>query len=351
MKIVVLAGGYSPEREVSLTSGSLIANALMQNGHRVLLLDVYEGIRELPEDIESLFLEDGCYTHSVSEEVPDLEALRARCQNGDALIGANVLRLCAMADKVFLALHGSMGENGQLQATLDSHGISYTGSGYAGSMLAMDKDLSKRLFRDAGVPTPNWVWFDLLDGDRKVIIDRIGLPCVVKPCDCGSSVGVSMVDTEEELAFALSEAAKWGRFAVVEQKIVGRELTVGILCGRTLPAVEIIPQNNSAYFDYAAKYQAGGSLEVCPADITEEEWRMMGEATLRLYHALGLTAYSRADFILTEDDTPYFLEINTLPGMTPTSLLPQEAAAAGIDYAALCERILEASLEARKQGK
>ena len=117
MKIVVLAGGYSPEREVSLTSGSLIANALMQNGHRVLLLDVYEGIRELPDDVDRLFLEGGCYTHSVSEEVPDLEALRARCQNGDALIGANVLRLCAMADKVFLALHGSMGENGQLQAT------------------------------------------------------------------------------------------------------------------------------------------------------------------------------------------------------------------------------------------
>ena len=200
MKIVVLAGGYSPEREVSLTSGSLIANALMQNGHRVLLLDVYEGIRELPDDVDRLFLEGGCYTHSVSEEVPDLEALRARCQNGDALIGANVLRLCAMADKVFLALHGSMGENGQLQATLDSHGISYTGSGYAGSMLAMDKDISKRLFRDAGVPTPDWVWFDLRSGNREMLLERIGLPCVVKPCDCGSSVGVSMVDTEEELA-------------------------------------------------------------------------------------------------------------------------------------------------------
>ena len=336
MKIVVLAGGYSPEREVSLTSGSLIANALMQNGHRVLLLDVYEGIRELPEDIESLFLEDGCYTHSVSEEGPDLEALRARCQNGDALIGANVLRLCAMADKVFLALHGSMGENGQLQATLDSHGISYTGSGYAGSMLAMDKDLSKRLFRDAGVPTPDWVWFDLLDGDRKVIIDRIGLPCVVKPCDCGSSVGVSMVDTEEELAFALSEAAKWGRFAVVEQKIVGRELTVGILCGRTLPAVEIIP--DEGFYDYKNKYQ-GRTREICPAEIDQSVASRAAELTERGFAALRLSGYARFDYLLDDKGELWCLEANSLPGMTPTSLLPMAASAVGIDYRQLCEII------------
>ena len=336
MKIVVLAGGYSPEREVSLTSGSLIANALMQNGHRVLLLDVYEGIRELPEDIESLFLEDGCYTHSVSEEVPDLEALRARCQNGDALIGANVLRLCAMADKVFLALHGSMGENGQLQATLDSHGISYTGSGYAGSMLAMDKDLSKRLFRDAGVPTPDWVWFDLLDGDRKVIIDRIGLPCVVKPCDCGSSVGVSMVDTEEELAFALSEAAKWGRFAVVEKKIVGRELTVGILCGKPLPAVEIIP--DEGFYDYKNKYQ-GRTREICPAEIDQSVASRAAELTKRGFAALRLSGYARFDYLLDDKGELWCLEANSLPGMTPTSLLPMAASAVGIDYRQLCEII------------
>ena len=336
MKIVVLAGGYSPEREVSLTSGSLIANALMQNGHRVLLLDVYEGIRELPDDVDRLFLEGGCYTHSVSEEVPDLEALRARCQNGDALIGANVLRLCAMADKVFLALHGSMGENGQLQATLDSHGISYTGSGYAGSMLAMDKDISKRLFRDAGVQTPDWVWFDLRSGSREMLLERIGLPCVVKPCDCGSSVGVSMVDTEEELALALNEAARWGDFAVVEQKIVGRELTVGILCGRTLPAVEIIP--DEGFYDYKNKYQ-GKTREICPAEIDQDVASRAAELTKRGFAALRLSGYARFDYLLDDKGELWCLEANSLPGMTPTSLLPMAASAVGIDYRQLCEII------------
>ena len=150
MKIVVLAGGYSPEREVSLTSGSLIANALIECGHSVLLLDVYEGIDPLPLSVESLFQTKPYPIHRVQKDVPDLDALRARCQNGDALIGANVLRLCAMADKTFLALHGSMGENGQLQGTLDTHGIRYTGSGYLGSAVAMDKDLTKRLLCHAG---------------------------------------------------------------------------------------------------------------------------------------------------------------------------------------------------------
>ena len=337
MKIVVLAGGYSPEREVSLTSGSLIANALMQNGHRVLLLDVYEGIRELPDEVDRLFLDGGRYEHSVSERVPDLEALRARCQNGDALIGANVLRLCAMADKVFLALHGSMGENGQLQATLDSHGIRYTGSGYAGSMLAMDKDISKRLFRDAGIPTPDWLWFDLLEGDRQMLLREIGLPCVVKPCDCGSSVGVSMVDTEEELDLALTEAAKWGRFAVVEKKIVGRELTVGILCGKTLPAVEIIP--NEGFYDYKNKYQ-GTTREICPAKIDGAVAKRAAELTQKGFAALRLSGYARFDYLLDEKGELWCLEANSLPGMTPTSLLPLSASVSGIDYQQLCEIIV-----------
>jgi len=336
LKIVVLAGGYSPEREVSLTSGSLIANALMQNGHRVLLLDVYEGMPRLPHDPESLFLSGGRYEHTVSEAVPDLAALRARCQNGDALIGANVLRLCAMADKVFLALHGSMGENGQLQATLDCHGIRYTGSGYDGSMLAMDKDVSKRLFRDAGIPTPEWVWFDLLEDDRSALIDRIGLPCVVKPCDCGSSVGVSMADTEEELAAALEEAAGWGRFAVVEKKIVGRELTVGILCGKTLPAVEIIPKEG--FYDYRNKYQ-GTTEEICPAEIPDEVAKRAAELTQRGFAALRLKGYARFDYLLDGNGELWCLEANSLPGMTPTSLLPMAASAVGIGYNELCEII------------
>ena len=337
MKIVVLAGGLSPEREVSLTSGSLIANALMERGHRVLLLDVYEGLPSLPDDPDTLFCAGGHYSHHVSEQVPDLDALRARCNNGNALIGANVLRLCALADRVFLALHGSMGENGQLQATLDSHGIAYTGSGYIGSALAMDKDLAKRLFRDAGVPTPDWIYFDFETDSRERILSEIGLPCVVKPCDCGSSVGISMADTEEELAAALDEAARWGRYALIEKKIIGRELTVGILHGKALPAVEIIPREG--FYDYKNKYQ-GTTLEICPAEIPQAAADRAAELTVRGFRALRLRDYARFDFLLDGNGELWCLEANSLPGMTPTSLLPQAAAAAGISYAELCERIV-----------
>jgi len=263
LKIVVLAGGLSPEREVSLTSGSLIANALIENGHRVLLLDVYLGMRTLPAEIDPLFCSTPIPVHSVSNTVPDLDALRQASGNEEALIGPNVLALCAAADRVFIALHGSMGENGQLQATLDTHGISYTGSGYVGSLLAMDKELSKQLFVAAGVPTPTWATLRVRSGERE-LPDTIALPCVVKPCDCGSSVGVSIVETAEELARALDEAARWCDRVIVEKKIVGRELTVGILHGETLPAVEIIPKEG--FYDYQNKYQ-GTTEELCPAPI------------------------------------------------------------------------------------
>lgn len=337
MKITVLAGGLSPERDVSLTSGSLIANALRKKGHRVLLLDVYEGIRELPLDPDTLFQSDVTDTYHVSEAVPDLDALRARCGNGDALIGPNVLRLCAMADKVFIALHGSMGENGQLQATLDSHGISYTGSGYVGSLLAMDKDLAKRLFRDAGVPTPDWMYFDMQNDSREDLDRRIGLPCVVKPCDCGSSVGVSIVETKQELDAALAEAARWGNRVLVEKKITGRELTVGILHGKTLPPVEIIPDHG--FYDYQNKYQ-GTTREICPAEIPDAVAERAAALTRLGFDALRLGDYARFDFILDENGGLWCLEANSLPGMTPTSLLPQAAAAVGISYEELCEKIV-----------
>lgn len=337
MKVVVLAGGYSPEREVSLSSGSLIANALMENGHRVLLLDVYEGIAELPEDPEALFRSDRRYSHTIREQVPDLEALKKRVGNGDALVGKHVAEVCRIADRVFLAVHGAMGENGQLQAYLDSCGIGYTGSDYIGCLLSMDKDISKRLFRDAGVPTPDWVYFDTARDSVADLKKKIGLPCVVKPCSSGSSVGVSMVDTEEELTAALESAAKWGTKVLVEQKIVGRELTMGILDGRALPPVEILPQDG--FYDYQNKYQ-GTTKEVCPAEIPREITERMAELSLRGFAALRLKSYARFDFLLDGDGQLWCLEANSLPGMTPASLLPQEAAAAGISYPQLCERIL-----------
>lgn len=337
MKIVVLTGGYSPEREVALTSGCLIANALCERGHRVLLLDVYEGLPELPYDPETLFRAEGGYSHTISEEVPDLVSLKARVGNGDALIGRNVIKLCRMADKVFLALHGAMGENGQLQATLDSFGIGYTGSGYDGSLLAMDKDLSKRLLRDAGIRTPEWVFFDTKTDAIGDVLMKIGLPCVVKPCSCGSSVGISMADNVEQLRAALSLAAAYGERVLVERKIVGRELTVGVLGGVALPAIEIIPK--TGFYDYKNKYQ-GSTEEICPAPISAPLAKELSEISLRAFSVLRLRGYARFDFLLDAADRLWCLEANTLPGMTPTSLLPLAAKTAGISYPELCERIL-----------
>ena len=337
MNIVVLAGGYSPEREVSRTSGALIANALIENGHSVLLLDVYEGLESVPADARSLFQRTAYELPRIGEAVPDLEALKKRCGNGDALIGKNVIALCQAADKVFLALHGGMGENGQLQATLDTYGISYTGSGYLGSAVAMDKDISKRLFRFGGVPTPQWIYVDPASDCVREVLAKIGVPCVVKPCDCGSSVGVSMADTEEELCQALREAAKWCSRALVEQKIIGRELTVGVLDGVALPAVEIIPK--AGFYDYKNKYQ-GTTEEICPADIPKDVAERAAELSLRAFEVLRLRGYARFDFLMDEDGSLWCLEANTLPGMTPTSLLPQAAQAAGISYGELCERII-----------
>jgi len=337
MKIVVLAGGYSPEREVSLCSASLIANALMEKGHRVLLLDVYEGLPELPSDPDTLFLENGHYEHRIDDVTPDLAALRARVNIGDALVGRNVEKLCRMADKTFLALHGAMGENGQLQAYLDCCGIRYTGSGYLGCALAMDKDVSKRLFRDAGVPTPDWKLFRSGIDRVEDLLDGISLPCVIKPVGGGSSVGVSMADTAEELRAAISAAEKWEKVLLVERRITGREFTMGILDGETLPPVEIIPKEG--FYDYKNKYQ-GTTEEICPAEIPAAILAEMSRLTKLGFDALRLKHYARFDFLLDGEGRLWCLEANTLPGMTPTSLLPQEAAAVGIAYSDLCEKIL-----------
>jgi D-alanine-D-alanine ligase len=273
----------------------------------------------------------------VGEQVPDLEAIKAQSGNGDAKIGANVIPLCKYADVVFLALHGDMGENGQLQATLDSFGIRYTGSGYVGSLLAMDKDLSKKMLVGAGVPTPAWTLVDLACDLPTDVPAEVGYPCVVKPCSGGSSVGVSMVDNAAQLADALQAAAKYERYVLVEKRIIGRELTVGIVDGEVLPAIEIIPKEG--FYDYANKYQGGKTLEICPAPIDDEIRDTAAALTRRAFDALRLGGYARFDWMLDEAGGLWCLEANTLPGMTPTSLLPQMAAAVGMDYDTLCEKL------------
>ena len=343
MNILVLAGGLSPERNVSLSSGSLISAALRRRGHAVLMLDVYEGVELSGREPLSLFTKEEQGALFVGEVIPDLDELKRRNNNKSELIGDGVLELCGVADLVFIALHGAMGENGQLQATLDNFGIKYTGSGYIGSLLAMDKDISKKMLVHAGVRTPRWKYSSSVEYDADAIIAEVGLPCVVKPASCGSSVGVSFADTKEELIAAFELAARYEDRVLVEEKIVGREFTCGILEGEVLPPVEIIPK--VGFYDYKNKYQKGATEEICPADISAEKFSEMADATRRAFDALRLCGYSRFDYIMDSDGALWCLEANTLPGMTPTSLFPQEAAAVGIGYDELCERIAMTALK------
>ncbi len=348
MKIVVLAGGLSPERNVSLSSGSKVCQALRDRGHQVAMVDMYLGT-DVP--VSTLFESPlPAQFTQVARQAPDLEAVKAsRPSGGDSQFGPGVLELCARADVVFLALHGACGEDGRVQAALDLLGIPFTGSGYLGSAIAMDKDLTKRMVAPAGVPTPAWETVRYGQEDISALTQRLPLPCVVKPIDSGSSIGVAIARTREELADALTAGLALGGHSVIEQYVAGREIQVGILEDAALPSIEIIPKEG--FYDYENKYQPGAAEEICPAPIPAEWEERLAQYALTVFRTLGLSVYSRADFIVTEDGTPWFLEINTLPGMTPTSLLPQEAAAVGIGYGELCERIIEASLTARKSGK
>lgn len=338
MKIAVLMGGLSPERNVSLSSGTLIAAALRRRGHKVVEIDIYEGIDLEGKDVESLFTLDGKQCLTVSEELPDVESLIQRNGGRTEAVGNGVIEVCQAADSVFLALHGDIGENGQLQAMLDIYRIPYTGSGYIGSMLAMDKDIAKKMLRGAGILTPDWLRIDTKsEYDTQAIIRTVELPAVVKPCSCGSSVGVFIVDTPEELRAAIESAAKYERYIMIEQKISGRELTCAYFDGKALPPVEIIPK--SGFYDYKNKYQANATEEICPAPIGDEATAAVYEATAKGFEALRLRGYARFDYILDADGKAWCLEANTLPGMTPTSLLPREAAAEGIFYDELCEKI------------
>ena len=340
MKITVLAGGLSHEREVSLSSGSLIAGALVRRGHEVCLADLYTG--KALDGSTPAFTRDPIPPYKVSRAIPDLEALKTATGRGERRIGEGITALCEAADAVFVALHGDVGENGQLQAYLDMACIPYTGSGFAGSLLAMDKDLTKQILSRAGVPTAPWVFCDLTRETPAEAADRIeaelGYPVVVKPCTGGSSVGVSMADDASELTAAMEKCSLYETSILVERRISGRELTVSYLGGDVLPAVEIIPLQG--FYDYENKYQAGMTDEICPAPLTEAETAALADATRKGFEALRLRGYARFDFILDGDGTPWCLEANTLPGMTPTSLLPQAAAAAGISYDELCERMV-----------
>lgn len=341
MYIAVICGGLSAERDVSISSGTGAARALRARGHKVALVDLFLGNPSAVNDPRSVFTsDDGDSVYSVRETEPDLDKIRAQ-RGGKGLIGPGVIEICRAADIAFLALHGAEGENGKLQACLDLYGVPYTGSGYLGSALAMDKDLTKRLIAGTGVKTPEWQVVDYAEGDIPEIVKNAKLPCVVKPVDSGSSIGVAIPETAAELEAALIENLKYGR-VLIEQYVHGREIDVGVLGDRALPSIEIIPKHG--FYDYKNKYQAGATVEICPTPIDPAIEKRLGEAALKVHRALGLSAYSRSDFIVDGEEV-YFLEINTLPGMTPTSLMPQEAAAVGVDYESLCKKVIEMALE------
>ncbi|MEE0858032.1 MAG: D-alanine--D-alanine ligase [Acutalibacteraceae bacterium] len=342
MNIVVLAGGLSSERDVSIITGQKVAQALRENGHKICLLDVYMGYEN--DNIDNIFNIDYDFTRnitSIGETAPDLEKIKASRtnQNPKCFLGKNVVEICRMADIVFMALHGDVGENGKLQATFDILGIKYTGSGYLGSGLAMNKSLSKKMFLTSGVPTPQGKLYVKDDNTE----DWSKFPCVVKPCSGGSSVGVAIPQNKAEFDNAMAEAFALENEVLVEEYIKGREFSVGVVAGKALPIIEICPKEG--FYDYKNKYQAGLTDDICPAQLPDEITSAMQRMAERVCDTLMLEAYSRVDFLLDKENNMYCLEANTLPGMTPTSLLPQEALAQGISYTELVEMLVQQSLE------
>ena len=345
MKIVVLAGGISTERDVSLSTGSQVYYALREKGMQVILLDVYLGYGEAGECPGDLFEMDVDWAkdiQGVSRSAPDLGQVKAlRKDGGKSAFGPNVLEICDQADMVFLALHGEGGEDGRMQAAFDLMGIPYTGTDYLSSAMAMDKGITKQFFEKYGIPTPKGC---VVKRGETVEPGSIAYPCMVKTACGGSSVGAYRVNGPEELPGALRDAFSFGDAVIVEQFIVGREFSVGVIEGKAMPVIEIAPLEG--FYDYKNKYQAGSTKETCPAELSKELTLRLQTCAEQVFEALGMKSYARMDFMMDEkDNSVYCLEANTLPGMTPTSLLPQEAAALGMDFGDLCLKIIETSLK------
>jgi D-alanine-D-alanine ligase len=324
-------GGTSAERDVSIVSGLRIAAALRSRGHQVTALDTASGV--IDQAREAAMLEAG-----VKTEPPSLEALAAMSR---ASLSPTLGTLPAIreAEVVFLALHGGQGEDGTLQALFELCGVRYTGSGPLASALAMDKDLSKTLFRAAGVHTPKWLMAPATAGD---VAAAVGFPVIVKPSKQGSTVGLTLVRDPRDLAVAVTEAFRYDDEVMLEEFIAGRELTVGVLGTEALPVGEIIPRHE--LYDYECKYTKGMAVEEFPARLSADETAAVQEQARRAFRALKLRGYARIDFRLSASGGFFCLEANTLPGMTELSLIPQAAAAAGISFPALCERIVELAL-------
>lgn len=337
MKIAVLMGGTSAERDVSLASGLRIAQALRERGHSVVAIDTTRGALDPGEEAAALA------AGVMQSAPPELEVLQH--MGGTSLTAwRDTTEQARDADVVFLALHGGQGEDGTVQALLDLTGVPYTGSGHLASALAMDKDLSKKLFAAAGVPTPKW---HMAPVSVEVVERDLGFPVIVKPSKQGSTVGLSIVRKAAELDAAVAQAFKYDDEVMVEEFIPGRELTVGILGGEALPVGEIKPKHE--IYDYECKYTKGMAEEEFPAKLTAAETAEVQRLALAAFFSLKLRGYARIDFRFNPEGQFYCLEANTLPGMTELSLIPQAAAACGIPFSELCERIVQIALSAAKE--
>jgi D-alanine-D-alanine ligase len=334
LKIAVLFGGTSEERDVSISSAAQVIKALRSVGHSVVAIDTVLGPLSPEEDARIL-------TSSVNDTPPPPNVL---AQLPSAAFDLLRFRELTDADVVFIALHGGTGEDGTVQAMLDMAGIPYTGSGHAGSAIAMNKNVAKCLFSAAGIRTPRWL---MLPGGADDILRRVGYPLIVKPNRQGSTVGLSLVRAPEALDDAVKLARRFDTQVMVEQFIEGRELTVGVLGANALSVGEIFVKAGEV-FDYRSKYQAGHVLEQFPADLPTDTLEAAQRIALRAHALLELDGYSRTDLRLDAQGNLWCLEVNTLPGMTATSLLPQSAAASGIAFPQLCEQICFAAVDRHK---
>lgn len=309
IRLALIAGGTSAEREVSLRGAEGVAAALDPAKYEVIRYDPATDLARLAADADRL-------------------------------------------DAAFILLHGLYGEDGTIQGFLDLLGIPYQGAGVLGSAVAMDKNMAKTLYQASGLPVAPWLMAgtaDIEHPDR--LLQGLRLPCVVKPVRQGSSIGMSIVHTAAEMGAALALALRHDDQVMVEEYISGRELTASVLGNRepqALPLIEIIPDERYAFFDYEAKYQPGATWEICPAELDEAIRIQAQDYALRAHRCLDLQGYSRTDMMLSRDNTLYLLETNTIPGMTPTSLFPQAAAAAGYSFPALLDRLIDLALEGRR---
>lgn len=345
MKIVVLAGGISTERDVSFVSGMGIYRALKEKGHQAMLLDVFMGYdRDDWQDVFDMDVDWAEHIAAIKESAPDIEKVKAMRPGWEKnFFGPHVLDICRMSDMVFMALHGANGEDGKIQACFELFGIRYSGTDYVSSAICMDKGLTKDLFRAGGIPTPEGFKFRRGEEPER----KPSFPCVVKASNGGSSVGVTIVYNPEDYQAALDEAFKYDSKVVVEKYIKGREFAATIIDGKAYPLVEITPKEG--FYDYKNKYQPGATVEVCPAPLEKEKTEELQRLAMKAFKVLRLHNYVRFDTIMDEDGNFWFLEGNTLPGMTPISLMPQAAAAVGMSYADLCQLIVDQTMAIKKK--